>query len=126
MLQEALWPNFIVSDRKTSDRPKSLFVHGLKVDTIAKLGPVLKTASICKNGLSLISAVLPVKQCLKAFGPWSQIVGHGSPAYSKALLYCLRVSPTGNINTNTNRLIAGSEVELSLVINFVQQVQRVN
>jgi hypothetical protein len=65
----------------------------------------------------------------EGFGPWSQIVGHGSPAhswYSKALLYCLRFSPTGNINTNTNRLIAGSEFELSLVIDFVQQVQRVN
>jgi hypothetical protein len=43
--------------------------------------------------------------------------------YSRAFLYCLRLSPTGNINTN--RLIDESEAEPSLIIDFLQRVQSV-
>ncbi|KAE9379705.1 hypothetical protein N431DRAFT_398153 [Stipitochalara longipes BDJ] len=123
-----VFPTFYVQDIIHLHKAKSLFVRGFIVDTIVELGPRAEDGIILQEWLELghydsSSGTVP-----EDF--WRTIVAdrgpNGSEApswYSRAFLYCLRLSPTGNINTN--KLIAQSEAEQSLVIEFLQRVQSV-
>jgi hypothetical protein len=119
---------FFVRDPETSDSPKSLFVHGLMVDANSKLGLVAKDGIILQEWVELSQCDGASETVPEGF--WRTLVAdrwpHGSPAplrYSRAFLYYLRLSPTGN--TNTNRLMAESEIEPSPAVNFVQRVHSV-
>jgi hypothetical protein len=111
---------------QSHDSPKPLFVRGFRIDTISKLGPRAEDGIILHEWLELggvVGEIVP-----EAF--WRTLVADRSPNgsvapswYSRAFLYCLRLSPTGNINTN--RLIDESEAEPSLIIDFLQRVQSV-
>jgi hypothetical protein len=105
---------------------KSLFVPGFRIDTISKLGPRAEDGIILHEWLELgdvVGETVP-----EAF--WRTLVADRSPNgsvapswYNRAFLYCLGLSPTGNINTN--RLIDESEAEPSLTIDFLQRAQSV-
>jgi hypothetical protein len=109
---------------QSRDSPKSLFVHGFRIDTISKLGPRAEDGIILHEWLELgdvVDEIVP-----EAF--WRTLVadrsadGSVTPSwYSRAFFHCLILSPTGNINTN--RLI--DESEAALTIRFLQRVQSV-
>jgi hypothetical protein len=120
--------DFYVRWPEVFDKPKSLFVHGLSIDTIAKIGPRAEDGILLQEWLQLGRCDAASETVPEEF--WRTLVAdrapHGSPApswYGRAFLYCLHLSPTGNINTN--RIITESEAEPSLVIDFLQRVQSV-
>jgi len=115
-----------------TDNKKSLLAYGIRLDTIAELGPRASEGIILYEWLELGGCV----QAGELSEPvpddfWRTLVadrgpnGSNAPAwYTRAFDYCLHhLTPTGDINTN--RLIAVSEGESSLVVEFLQRVQSV-
>lgn len=71
MLQGAPWPSSLLETQRPPIVPNPCLSIDLWSTLFPSLALLLKTASFYKNGLSLASAMVLVKQCLKAFGgPW--------------------------------------------------------
>jgi hypothetical protein len=118
-----------IGSRQSFDNTKSLFVRGIRIDTISKLGPRAEEGIILHEWLELGGCDSASEIVPEAF--WRTLVADRGPNrsdappwYPRAFLDCLRLSPTGNINTN--RLIAESEaLSLHIIIDFLQRVQSV-
>ncbi|KAN0114446.1 Heterokaryon incompatibility protein (HET) domain containing protein [Hyaloscypha variabilis] len=122
-------PTFTISSPKSPESPRSLFVRGLYIDTISHLSPRAEDGIIQYEWLELGQCDITHEKVPEAF--WRTLVADRGPNgsftpswYSRAFLYCLQhISPTGDIKTN--RLIAESEAESSLFVDFLQRVQSV-
>ena len=109
---------------------KSLFARGIHIDTISKLGPRASEGIILYEWLELGGCVTVSETVPPPENFWRTLVADRSPNgsnapswYTRAFLYCLHLTPTGDINTN--RLITECEAESSLVVAFLQRIQSV-
>jgi hypothetical protein len=122
-------PTFTISSPKSPESPRSLFVWGLHIDTISHLSPRAEDGIIHYEWLELGKCDITHEKVPEAF--WRTLVADRGPNgsftpswYSRAFRYCLQhISPTGDIKTN--KLIAESEAESSLFVDFLQRVQSV-
>jgi hypothetical protein len=106
--------------------PRSLFVRGLRVDTISNLGPRAEEGIILQEWLELGQCDPILDEVPEAF--WMTLVAGRGPKgstlpswYNRAFKFCLLLSTNGDINTN--RIV--DEAQSSLVIDFLQRVQSV-
>ena len=124
---------FYVKDQASvaNDKSKVLCVHGIQVDTIAKLGPRASEGIILYEWLALAGCVTQGLQFNVPEEFWRTLVADRGPNgtmapswYARAFRYCLQhLTATGDINTN--RLISSEEDESSLVVSFLNRVQGV-
>ncbi|OWP00044.1 hypothetical protein B2J93_8615 [Marssonina coronariae] len=110
---------------------KALHVTGVRLDTIARLGPRASEGIILYEWLQLGSCIISDELDIVPDAFWRTLVadrgpnGSNAPSwYHRAFLYCLAES-TPNGDVNTNRLIAACEAGSSLVVDFLQRVQSV-
>jgi hypothetical protein len=108
--------------------PRSLFVRGLRVDTITNLGPRAQEGIIMYEWLHLGQYDHILGEVPEAF--WTTLVAGRGPKgstlpswYNRAFKYCLLLRDSGDINTN--RIIDMMPPESSLIIDFLQRVQSV-
>jgi hypothetical protein len=108
--------------------PRSLFVRGLRVDTISNLGPRAGEGIILQEWLELGQYDPILGEVPEAF--WTTLVAGRGPKgstlpswYNRAFKFCLLCSTTGDINTN--RIIDMVPPQSSLIIDFLQRVQSV-
>jgi hypothetical protein len=121
-------PVHTVPFRSLSNR-KSLIVRGVRIDTIARLGPRASEGIVLYEWLELAGCANVSETDREDF--WRTLVadrgpnGSNAPSwYNRAFLYCLHhFTPNGDINTY--RLIAQCEGSSSLVVDFLQRVQSV-
>jgi hypothetical protein len=114
-----------------NDRSKILSVRGIRVDTIAKLGPRASEGIILYEWLQLGGCTRNSRHQItvpEAF--WRTLVADRGPMgtmppswYARAFDYCLLHSNYGDINTN--RLLHNCEADSSLVVDFLQRVQSI-
>jgi hypothetical protein len=108
----------------------SLFTHGVRIDTISKLGGRAPQGIILSEWRQLGNCAT-MKEAKASEDFWRTLVadrgpdGSNTPSwYTRAFLYCIALTPTGDIDTN--RLIDTCKAEeSSLVVDFLYRVQSV-
>ncbi|KAF8860222.1 hypothetical protein BDZ45DRAFT_649083 [Acephala macrosclerotiorum] len=110
---------------------QGLSVKGFRIDTITQLGPRASEGNILYEWLELGGCRLNDSGDFVPEKFWRTLVGDRGPNcsnapswYHRALLYCLSHG-MGNVDVNTNKLIAEYEAESSLVVDFLRRVQSV-
>ncbi|CZR63077.1 uncharacterized protein PAC_12974 [Phialocephala subalpina] len=110
---------------------QGLAVKGFRIETISQLGPRASEGNILYEWLELGGCKLSDNGDFIPEKFWRTLVGDRGPHcsnapswYHRALLYCLSHG-MGNVDINTNKLIAEYEAESSLVVGFLRRVQAV-
>lgn len=114
-----------------NNRSKILCVNGIRVDTIARLGPRASEGIILYEWLQLGGCVRTGANYTVPEAFWRTLVADRGPNgtmppswYARVFDYCLlHLTDIGDINTN--RIIHEHEKDSSLVVSFLERVQSV-
>ncbi|PVH82006.1 hypothetical protein DL98DRAFT_489244 [Cadophora sp. DSE1049] len=121
----------IKSPSDTNDKKKLFFVHGFRLDSVARLGPRAAEGIILYEWLQLGGCIISDEADFVPEPFWRTLVADRGPNgsnvpswYRRAFLHCLAES-TANGDINTKALIKACEADSTLVVDFLQRVQSV-